>query len=216
MDQDGIDQDLQYLEEWYAQYMTQNDPTATRNSTYVESLNLDEIEAQVSGLMRDINVTDGFCSVCHSMLDNWPDIWTAAERLQRELGTSVAGSERLQSQHPSSNRDNHEFWMRGHGIAYQMPCQGQTVRLDAATRKGCRCCGLILQTLKDQDWLSLYRMIEKRFDRLGKLSRVSLVFYMFESDQETLELGFPGRLFKPFYSFIPINLRLYRRVNHRK
>lgn len=195
--------------------MTQDDPTAIRNSTYVESLNLDEIEAQTLDLTRDIDVTDGFCSTCHSMLDNWPDIWAAPE-LQRQRDTSAINNGRMWSPHPSSNGDNGECWMEEYGITYQMPCQGQTVRLDAATRKGCRCCGLILQTLKDQDWLSLYRMIEKRLDILGKSSKVSLVFYKFEGHEQILELRLPGKILKHFHPFIPIKLYVFRRRETRK
>lgn len=216
MDQGVIGQDLQALEEWYAEYITQKDPTATLDSSYVESLNLDEIEAQTLGLMRDIDVTDGFCSICHSMLDNWPDIWAAQEKLVKQFGTSILNNGRMQIPQPPSNGGNHDCWIGEHGMIYQMPCQGRTARLDAAARKGCRCCGLILQTLMDQDWLSLYRVIEKRLDRLGKFSKVSLVFYMFEGCEETLELGLPGGLFSCFYSFLPIELKLFRREDTRK
>ncbi|KAI7775306.1 hypothetical protein LA080_007066 [Diaporthe eres] len=73
MEQGTIDEDLESLEEWYAKSMTQGDPTKILDHPYSESLDIDAIEAQVSTLMGEIDVTQSLCSICHSMLDNFPD-----------------------------------------------------------------------------------------------------------------------------------------------
>lgn len=75
MEPGNIEEDLDTLEEWYTEYMTLNDPTAAHDASDSESLDLLEAyEAEISQLLRDIDVTDGFCSTCHTMLNNWPHL----------------------------------------------------------------------------------------------------------------------------------------------
>lgn len=211
MEQASIDDDLETLEQWYTEYMTQNDPTAIHDASDSEALDLLEAsEAETLQLTRDIDVTDGFCSTCHTMLNNWPDFETPEER-RVSMTDEIKGSIiRLYSPftelYPGSliNHDDR--------IKFVLPCQGQIVRLDSAARKGCRFCGLTLQTIKDSNWLALYRIIERRLRILGKPSKISLVVDILDTQNrlyDCIQVGFPGRLFPVFASFNPPTLMAF-------
>lgn len=212
MEEGCIEGDLLGLEEWYAEYMTQDNPVATQKSTYTETLDLNEIEARTLESMRDIEVTDGFCSVCHTMLDNWPDL-TA----KRETQVAKAAGHKRTTISPQSSSKNlvpGNLADSPDGPGFVLPCHGQTVRLDSARRRGCRCCGLMLQRLEDLDCLDLYRCIERRLRILGKPSTISLLLTRIDTQEHgisssnrlVLTIGFPGRLFWNSGLFFPIRL----------
>lgn len=207
MEQNKIDPDLRSLEEWYAEYMTQDNPV--ENSIYPESLNVDVIEARILDCMKHIEVTDGFCSICQAMLNNWPD--TAAKEREIEIAKVAGNTGLITISHSLFTDLRPGLWIEHDGRAsYVLPCQGQTVRLESSLRQGCRNCGLILQTLKDENWLPTYRKIEERLNILGKPSNISLLTYKDEyATSGYLVLGFPGRIFDAFETFKPLTLRIF-------
>lgn len=214
MEEGSVEGVLRGLEQWYAEYMTQDNPVAAHDSTYTEALDLEEIEARTVELMRDIEVIDGFCSVCHTMLDDWPDLTAEGET---RIAKAVANNRTTISPQSSSMELVPGTWANSpHGPGFVLPCQGQTVRLDSARRRGCRCCGLLLQRLKDRNWLDLYRRIEMRLHMLGMPSTISLLLTRTDTQKHFLSfnrleltkltLGFPGRLFWSSGLFYPIAL----------
>lgn len=212
MEEGSIEGDLQGLEQWYAEYMTQDDPVAAQDSTYTETIDLKEIEARSLELTRDIEVIDGFCSVCYTMLDDWPDL-TAEGEIQ--IAKAAANNRTTISPQSSSMNLVPGIWANSpNGPGFILPCQGQTVRLDSARRRGCLFCGLMLQRLEDSNCLDLYRRIERRLHVLGKPSTISLLLTrihaqgnpLSSSNQLELTIGFPGRLFWNSGLFSPIRL----------
>lgn len=214
MEEGSIEGDLQGLEQWYAEYMTQDNPIAAQESTYTETVDLREIEARTLESTRDIEVTDGFCSVCHTMLDDWPDL-TAEGEIQ--IAKAAANNRTTISPPSSSMNLAPGTWANSpNGPGFVLPCQGQTVRLDSARRRGCRCCGLMMQCLEGRNWIDLYRRIERRLHILGMTSTISLLLTridprMHSSSFNRLELtkltlGFPGRLFWSSGLFYPVEL----------
>lgn len=205
MEQGSIDEDLQILDEWYTEYMKQEDPTAAFDASNSESLDsLEESEAEISQLMRDIDVTDGFCSTCHTMLDNWPHL-EARDPFQVRMTDGNDGP-RIYPYSPSTNLHPGDWIEQNRQVKYVLPCQGQIVRLEAASKNGCRFCGLALQAVKDDDRLVLYRLIERRLRRLGKPSKICLVVWSWRPPGQTantIDLGFPGRLFHISHTFRP-------------
>lgn len=208
MEQRSIDKYLEDLEEWYAQYTTQKDPIALPDLQDPESLDPpDQSEAETLQLMSDIDVTDGFCSICHTMLNNWPDL---EPRGEGQVATNDGSNgPRVYPYSPSIDLSPGVWIEYDEDVKCVLACQGQIVRLDAATRKGCRFCGLALQELKRRDWLELYRLIERRLHRLGKPSAIPLVAYTWRDRArafDVVELGFPGRLFHEDASYKPPRL----------
>lgn len=208
MEQRSIDEYLEDLEEWYAQYMAQKDPTALPDLQDPESLDPPEqSEAETLQLMGDIDVTDGFCSICHTMLENWPNLEPRGEG-QVPINDGNNGP-RIYPYSPSTDLSPGDWIEDDNEVKYVLPFQGQIVRLDAATRKGCRFCGLALQELKRRDRLELYRLTERRLRRLGRSSTISLVVSTLTDRARTydnMELGFPGRLFHGTGLFQPPKL----------
>lgn len=197
MEQGSIDEDLATLEEWYTEYMTQEDPAVAIDTSKSESLDLLEAyEAETLQLMRGIDVIDGFCSTCHTMLDNWPDL----EPWMEGQASMTDGDKGPRISPYSSSTDLYPGALIEHEnrVKYVLPWQGQIARLDSAARKGCRFCALALQTVKDDDQLVLYRLIESRLCRLGKPSKISFVVYTMKDrarNYDIIDFGFPGRLF---------------------
>lgn len=118
------------------------------NSTYTEKLELKSVEAHVLDTTQEIVVIDGFCSICRTMLNNWPDIYARPD--EKDAHVRPIESDGLAASPKSSSTDpNLGIWIEyPSGLAHVLPCQETTVRLDSATRKGCRCCTLILQALQ--------------------------------------------------------------------
>lgn len=211
MEQSGIDEDLETLTKWYTAYMTQVELAEVLDAPDSESLDfLEAYEAEALHLMGDIDVTDGFCSTCHTMLDNWPDFEGQEERVVMTDGNK---GPRIYP-YSSSTDLNPGAWIEHDSrVKCVLPCQGQIVRLDSAARKGCRFCGLVLQTLKNRHWLVLYRFIERRLCRLGKPSKISFVVHTLENwggKFDVIELGFPGRLFHRFEMIYLPRLYIFR------
>lgn len=194
--------------------MAKYNPVATDGSTHCDSLSLDAIEAQISDAMSDIEVTDSFCSICRAMFDNWPDL--EARSAEREFvkteGTTGTGR-KIRSRSPSI--DGHSrYWFEYQGrVACVVPCQGHTVRLHVATRKGCRCCGLILQSLKDAGLLLKYTSIENRLHRLGRASKIILMVCGGLSNINFLKFGLPREPVEASHNYehmdFPMTLHAY-------
>ncbi|PVH97037.1 HET-domain-containing protein [Periconia macrospinosa] len=90
------------------------------------------IEACISELRKGISLHDQFCDDCQYLFDNWPT--TRVDKLyQNDPHNRVA-----------VGREYH------------------TVVLEAAARNGCRFCAYLIQTLRDNDLLELFRKIERR------------------------------------------------------
>lgn len=123
MAQGRIDEDLKIVEGWYTEYMTQKDAAATRDPPDSESLDLVQAsEAETLQLMREIDVTDGFCSTCHTMLDNWPDLEERGERLVA-MNDGDNGP-RIYPYSPSTT-PNPATWVKlDYDVKYVLPCQG--------------------------------------------------------------------------------------------
>lgn len=208
MEQDSIDENLETLEAWYAEYMTQNDPTAAHDGPDSESLGLLEAyKAETLDLIGDIDVTDGFCSTCHTMLDNWPHL-EGRDPSQVAMTDGSEGSG-IDPYLPSTGLQPGAWIEHNNVVKYVLPCQGQIVRLEAASKKGCRFCGLALQAIKNDNRLLLYRLIDRRLHKLGKPSKISLVVWSWKppgQEGNIIELGFPGRLFHRTDSFGPSTL----------
>lgn len=188
--------------------MQQRDPIERLDTTYPE-LDLDAIEAQTVKSMGEIKVVDGFCSMCHATLNEWPDI----EAKVGEMLKAIDEGNSMTATFSPACRIHHRprSWIADKSeLMYVLPFEGQTFRLDAATRQGCQCCGLILQGLKYKGWLSIYRVIEQRLQILAAPSNISLMVQKSENwASHELVLGFPGRLFRPFYSFLPIYIHVF-------
>lgn len=192
MEQDSIDEALGGLEERFARYMAQYTPAATDGSTHCDSLSLDANEAQISDAMSDIEVTGSFCSICHAMFDNWPDLESRSAEREFVKTEGTTGTRRTMRPRSPSTDGHPGYWFKyQRRIACVVPCQGHTVRLYVATAKGCRCCGLILQSLKDTGLLSTYTSIETRLHRLGKDSKIVLMVCGGLSNINFLKLGLP-------------------------
>lgn len=207
-----MDEDLETLEEWYTDYMTQTDPPSAFDASNSESPDLLEAsEAKTLQLMRDIDVTNGFCSTCHTMLDNWPDLepWKEGQVPM----TDGDKAPRIFPYSPPTDLYPGAWIEHDRKVKCVLPFHGQIVQLDSAARKGCRFCGLALQTIKDRHFLVLYKLIERRLCRLGKSSKISFVVYTWKDRARTfdvIELGFPGRLFHEVGMSAPLRLFVFR------
>lgn len=101
---------------------------------------LDEasIEQRICQMAPDMNVVNGFCDKCQDMFDRSP--------FQSYLS-------------PAEPREGKGY---AHAGTYH------TVAIEASTRCGCKFCAFLLQLLKDQDILDIFRRIEMRLEQLGE------------------------------------------------
>lgn len=161
------------LELWYAEYMAEDGDEISRKSNAVveadaDDLDDDFIEDKICEKMSDTSVSRGFCATCQDLFDKWP-LWH-----QSLAGTDPDGDFDRSWKHTTTRPVN-------------------TVELEASTRKGCRLCSYLLQTLADTDLLTTFRKIEARMARLGKDVLCFLSIQNWGLTSQLLWLNFPGK-----------------------
>ena len=179
MEQADLDDGVGDMEAWYQQYLLAKGVEAVSELIQSEPLDLQSVEDQILEAMKDTKVTAGFCAPCQAVLDNWPDFgaYTAEECLMEDEDSGGNDPESASLSVGSSATS--KFWLDpAYGLTTSLPCQAQMIGLRAAARNGCRCCGLIVQCIRDRKGLlEVYMKIERRLRRLGKSSHMSLVLY---------------------------------------
>jgi hypothetical protein len=68
-----------------------------------------------------------------------------------------------------------------------------TIALEAAARRGCRFCCLILRTLVDENMLQISRRIEARLTLLGKCGKSKVMKFELEDARIILRISLPAR-----------------------
>lgn len=136
--------ELDDLEQWFAEYMSEDGNELCEKSKVVEVVQSDVLAAEsterrIREWIASSQVCRGFCAGCQDLLDDWPKL---TDVLSSEIDAKFKGS-----------------WKYTIG----RPCQ--TFKLEASARSGCRFCSLLMQTLKDAQVLETYRKIEARMDR---------------------------------------------------
>lgn len=166
MGRNGIDDSVLALEEWCSTYMStpEHDIDTFLGPLRQESMDFEAFEAEVVKAEKDVAVVDGFCSTCQTMLDYWPDFepWEFEARLRESDNQADLGL------------DSH-FWLHACPLATaESPCHCDIVSRTAGSTKGCRCCLLIVDSIKDRDAFHDYIGIDRQLRKLGKPSGIHM------------------------------------------
>ena len=170
---------LQELGTWYEEYMAADADTLNPESTTiseVESDDLDEdaVEACILELAQEIRVKVGFCKDCQDLFDDWPDL------SDPEVRCSATGQ-----YCPGTGAD----WK--HTVARNC----HSLVLEAASRKGCKMCTLLVQVMAECMVLNTFRKIEARLAYLGATQTASLSVQNWSAgSNQTLWVNYPGKI----------------------
>ncbi|ETS86900.1 hypothetical protein PFICI_00728 [Pestalotiopsis fici W106-1] len=153
--------DIESLRQWYNEYLKSNVEFLSECSPLLQTVLADDLdtsslERSIKEVMPSIQVKNGFCKQCWHIFDEWPlDYYSEAE-----VNASSVSDESL-GEHDSR-------WK------YVIARSCNTIKIEASTRMGCKFCAFLLQALKDDDLLTMFRKIESRLRRLGEPSTISL------------------------------------------
>jgi hypothetical protein len=176
--QDSNAPQLPQLQAWHAEYIAASQDIQSADPV-VQAVQSDElsdavIEKCVTQLALDSQVTGRFCSDCHELFTNYPD-----------LGAPGIEDPDTQRCWPGSGAD----W--AHAVAREV----HTLVLEAAARKGCKFCGFLLQMLRDFDVLDTFRKVEGRLAALGSVETASLSVQNWGTNAaQLLWLSLPGKV----------------------
>ncbi|KAE8448134.1 hypothetical protein EG329_009738 [Mollisiaceae sp. DMI_Dod_QoI] len=165
----------QDLKEWLQEYMAVDGNHLAKDSDVIQAVKSDELDAdfveqRIRELAPEAPNTQGFCTKCQCLFDNWPTIGGSSTR-----------------EHDSRPDPNGGGWE--HAVA--RPCN--TFELEASTRSGCRFCAFLLQSLKDTEILDTFRKIEARLYHLNENATSSLSIQNWGTNPiQLLWLNLPG------------------------
>ncbi|KAI9693588.1 MAG: hypothetical protein M1820_009154 [Bogoriella megaspora] len=200
----STDLDVSNVKEWYEEFTAADGETLSPDSSIVQCvssdhLNTDLIEDRVTRLASSIEVRQRFCSACHDLFNNWPDL---DQGLEPEI-TSLRSE-------GSDESDRSADWQR----AVTRSCC--TVELEAATRQGCRFCAFLMQTLRDADQLDTFRKVEARLGYLGKDVKACLSIQNWANalmtSSQILWLNLPGKISGHCNNGWASNLKVYAKI----
>ncbi|KAF7939244.1 uncharacterized protein EAE97_007324 [Botrytis byssoidea] len=191
------------MREWFEEYMS-IDADELRSSHHIfEALDSDELDED-SSEKRILDsaatpILGRFCLECQELFDNWPTLGNSSTREH----DSKPGSE--------------DGWEH----TAVRPCS--LFKLEASTRAGCKFCALMIQRLKDEELLGLFRKVEDRLLLLGESSMSFLSIQNWAANPtQLLWSNLPGKIctscnagiaseLKFVSSFLPASANCYER-----
>ncbi|TEY43180.1 hypothetical protein BOTCAL_0376g00120 [Botryotinia calthae] len=191
------------LREWFEEYMSADANELYSDHCLVQAvasdaLDEDLIEQRISN-SATTPILGRFCVKCQELFDNWPT-----------LGNS---STREYNSKPGPEKGCEHTAVR--------PCSSS--ELEVSTRAGCKFCALLVQRLKDEELLELFRKIENRLFLLGEslMSCLSIQNWGANPNQ-LLWLNLPGKIcnscnagiaseLKFYSSFLPVSVNCYEK-----
>ncbi|KAF6822938.1 heterokaryon incompatibility protein [Colletotrichum plurivorum] len=176
-------------DDWYAKYIATRDISKDElRHSFSEQLGY--LEAEVHDLALRVEVSDGFCSACRYMFDNWPSTHPEVPDNDISQDAPTLGS--------NCSTQPEKKLLRGakgeRGVV--LPWLADTASLECATKQGCRSCAFILQCIVEERLLVSYKAIERRLKGIGKPLGLTLVsMKWWEGGSQFLQLSFPGKGF---------------------
>lgn len=170
---------VQELESWYERYTRADGQSLDMDSTVIvdvqdDELNEASLEACIIKLAEEVEVTGRFCVECQALFDDYPD-----------LGDPTIDCPSTGKNWPGSGMD----WK--HTVA--RTCH--TFVVEAASRRGCKMCALLLQLMKDHDTLATFRRVEARLAYLKSRELASLSVQNWGTNtSQLLWVNFPGKI----------------------
>ncbi|OAL44083.1 HET-domain-containing protein [Pyrenochaeta sp. DS3sAY3a] len=167
------------LREWYQAYLALDAACLDREHALIQAVQEDELddtstESCIVELSQKVLVENGFCKDCQNLFDNWPD-----------LGDPEPICFMTEKNWPGSGAD----WK--HAVARDC----HTLILEAASRRGCKMCGLIVQLMKDYDTLDTFRKLEARLRWLDVQKTAPLsVQNSGTSSGQIIWVNYPGKV----------------------
>lgn len=165
--------------QWFQEYSLLEPNKLYKDSELLKAVNTDEldldlIEQRVQQSTPTTPLTNGFCSKCQEMFDNWPT-----------LGISP----KMTHESKPADFPHGEGWE----TAVVRPCS--TFELEGATRAGCRFCTFLLHSLTATGMLETFRKVEIRLDHLGEDATTSLSVQNWgKSPVQILWLNLPNKV----------------------
>lgn len=167
------------LREWLQAYLALDAEFLDPKHALIQAVQEDELdntstESCIVELSQQVLVENGFCKDCQNLFDNWPD-----------LDDPETVCALTQKNWPGSGA----HWK--HAVARDC----HTLILEAASRKGCKMCGLIVQKMKDYNTLTTFRKLEARLLWLDVQKTASLSVQNSETHSvQILWVNHPGKV----------------------
>jgi hypothetical protein len=144
------------LKGWLLEYKAVDANDLTKESRVIQAVILDELDVDfVEQCIRETTprptLANTFCAKCQDLFDHWPTIGGSSTRNHDSL--------------PEPENDGWEH-------ASARSCS--TFELEGSARSGCRFCAFLLQNLKDNELLDIFRKVEARMYHLEEDAALSL------------------------------------------
>jgi hypothetical protein len=175
-------------------------------SSGASELDQEAIGARVLELAQEIVVKAGFCSLCQVMFDKWPKMRT---KLDKEKDDEANSQEIAQHQKdeqfeqiPSHQKISLDFdtglartWNSFWGDEVTLRSRSDSISIEAAARRGCKCCRFIYDRIEREGLLDTFRIIERRLQYLENPGGISLVVVRWGNSGSSyiLRLSYPRR-----------------------
>lgn len=149
--------DTEVLRAWYETYKADTSIKPPIPAPLIEKeLDVDQIELEIEELLTATQLVDGFCSKCQKLFANWPDF----AKLRTEQTETV----------PIPLRPK---------VKVQIPFHDNTQSMEAAARKGCWLCAILIGALREPEYLgegylSHFRTIEQRLYHIGDIAPLTI------------------------------------------
>ncbi|KAF6787307.1 heterokaryon incompatibility protein [Colletotrichum sojae] len=175
-------------QDWYTGYIARDISKEDLRRFFSEEV--EDAKTDVRDPLWEVGVSDGFCSTCRYMFDNWPSTHPGVPDSDISQKASIPGCNR-------SKRTETKLLRGAKGErGAVLPWRADTASLECATKQGCRSCACILQCIIEEHLLVSYRATEKRLQAVGKPARLTLVsMKWWEGGSQFLRLSFPGKGF---------------------
>lgn len=160
---------------WFQDYMAVDGGKLLKESEVIQAVNSDDldvdfIEQRIQEAAPISLATKQFCAKCKDLFDNWPTIG----------GSSTRG---------------HDSKPEPGGWEHAIARSCNTFELEGSTRSGCRFCAFLLQSLKDNNMLDIFRKLESRLYHLNENAMSSLSIQNWGGNPvQILWLNFPGKV----------------------
>jgi hypothetical protein len=140
---------LEHLNQWYANYKAashyNNMDSDVIKQVQSDVLQTDGLRRGLDELSQKFSIRDQLCDICRCLLNDWPDI---------------SG--------PNAEDSPTVGWK--HAVAAEL----HTLMIEAAARKGCQFCGLMMQIMQEAQMFQTIRKVEARIAYLKAVDMVSL------------------------------------------
>ncbi|KAK8101921.1 hypothetical protein PG999_012295 [Apiospora kogelbergensis] len=172
-----MDSETRALRDWYNSYMAADGNRLSENDPLVQDVisdTLDEasIEQRICQYASDMHLVNRLCDGCRDMFENWPfRNYSSSELALKDANNDL------------------DYQCRHARVRIY-----HTVAIEASARCGCRFCAFLLQLLKDQELLHIFRRIEARLERLGERAETSLSVWVEWAGTETAWLDLPSKM----------------------